>query len=101
MKIASAFFVIVTCILSFSAAYGESPLSECETSLMSEPVCVNKINASSYCQNMGDSQEVAQMALHCLERMSHGTRPDKNAVALCLAGFVISSKVEDNRSLCN
>ena len=100
MKAFLAAFAGTLAIVSTGAASTQPVLGACQTTLMSSPSCVNHINATSFCRNMGNTQEVAKTAADCLALMSPNARPSNDVIGMCLAGFATSSRDADNETLC-
>jgi hypothetical protein len=87
-------------ILASTVAFADINLSQCESILMSQPNCVNRINATRFCKNIGNSKEIADMASKCIADMSAGTKPTNSTIMMCLGGFSTSTNPADNETLC-
>jgi hypothetical protein len=74
--------------------------SPCVKALMSQPSCVNRVNAESFCSRT-DDDEIVQRASGCVARMKSAGMNPESATAMCLGGFVRSSNEKANETLCN
>jgi len=96
MKFAVFIFLVTFSVIGLA----ESNLSDCTRGLMSQPLCITKINAKSFCQKMGDSVDAIAAISDCFQQLGALTQNKQELTMLCLAGYKTSSKASDNKSLC-
>lgn len=77
---------------------------DCITELMSQPSCINRLNATNACKMFGGSPEAVSMIQKCVAKQGFhggaGAIAPANVVALCLAGVSSSNKASDNETYC-
>ena len=77
---------------------------DCITELMSQPSCINRLNATNACKLFGNSPEAVTMIQKCVAKQGFipGTKimAPENIIALCLGGISGSSKAKDNETYC-
>jgi hypothetical protein len=85
----------------FSAtSFAAENLSHCANDLMSEPLCITKINAKSFCKMMGDGHDVVDAVSGCFKKLGPSVSNKQELTMVCLAGYKTSSRPSDNETFC-
>ena len=77
---------------------------DCITILMSEPICIDRLNATNFCEKGRVSEVRIKMIQKCMTKMSspNDTQIRKNSViAACLAEFSSNSSPKSKETYCN
>ncbi len=104
-------FVLVTMLVSINSFSAEAIKNtaedkpfDCITALMSQPSCINRLNASNACKFFENSPAAVEMIQKCVVKQGFagGTEimAPRNIVTLCLAGSSWSNKAKDNETFC-
>lgn len=71
---------------------------------MSEPICIDRLNATNFCEKGRVSEARIKMIQNCMKKMSspNDTQIRKNSVtAACLAEFSSNSSPKSKETYCN
>lgn len=78
---------------------------DCARKLMSQPSCINRLNATNACKMFGGTPAAVTMIQKCVAKQGYlggvRTKASSNILVLCLAGISGSNKVSDNETFCN
>jgi hypothetical protein len=88
---------------SGSVEADKKPL-DCIKTLMSEPSCIDRLNATNACKNRDHDEEYIKLIQGCITQMSKpgdSASRKNNTIAMCLGGFSSSSKVSTKETYCN
>ncbi len=92
--------VLAATLFTLNSVAHAQPAS-CKEMLMAEPTCVNKINAEAFCRMMNNDPRASHKASQCIVGLAGNAKPSKQIIAICLAGYVSSSRRADNKNLCD
>lgn len=73
---------------------------DCTTELMSEPTCMDRLNAARTCKGQ-KTKAFSTVITDCVKKYEGMLRSKSNAIAMCTGGYTSSTKKEDNETLCN
>jgi hypothetical protein len=77
----------------------EKPV-DCLTVLMSEPSCVDRLNATDFCDK-NPRTELIKLVQNCIQNGDKISGAKNDRIALCLGGFRSSSNPKSKESFCN
>lgn len=92
-------------IFSTSLSIASEELSDCAVRLMSQPMCVTKINAESFCKTFPTSNASSDGILNsiedCFKKYRRTNMDQKNLTLLCLGQVRTSTSEDANVTFCN
>ncbi len=90
-----------TFLMTFSViGFADETISDCTRGLMSQPLCISKINAKSFCARLGDSVGVVDKVNGCFQKLGVAFQNKQELTMMCLAGYKTSRNADENKSLC-